>query len=303
MTNKEVLFNSLGFGDLILAKRLSDTRKIENGHRNGPVLVIGRSKEQLICLYGTSKENKNTLIKILKNNYNLNKDTYITSCIRLISINDFLTSIYHLNEKEKKILTKSLFINGFKNYSFLKEPDIEIGDIIQLNCQHLIIGETSENYVTIKVKYNDTDKIYVFDYKHKNLLPKNYRYKRVAFLSDEEINKVISESKRSYTSKRYGKLEEKSNVETNNALKVGNLIIYKRLLYYLYYELNDKKLSFAVSKNQTPISEKITIGGEVYYANFKLKQDFDENQENIILVSTASEEEKQFIKKKRRSFF
>lgn len=54
MTNKEVIFNSLSFDNLILAKRLPDTREIEKGHRNGPFLVIGRKDERLICLYATS---------------------------------------------------------------------------------------------------------------------------------------------------------------------------------------------------------------------------------------------------------
>lgn len=58
MTNKEVIFNSLTFGNLILAKRLPNTQEIEKGHRNGPFLVLGRKDDKLVCLYATSKENK-----------------------------------------------------------------------------------------------------------------------------------------------------------------------------------------------------------------------------------------------------
>lgn len=72
-------------------------------------------------------------------------------------------------------------------------------------------------------------------------------------------------------------------------------------MYYLYFELGNKKLSFSVSKNQTPISKKITIGGAEYYANFGLKRDFDENQENVLLVATATEEEKKLIKNKKNN--
>ena len=299
MTNKEVIFNSLSFGSLILAKRLQDTRKIQKGHRNGPFLVLGRKDGYLICLYATSKYSRDSLIKISKNNYNLNKDTYITSSIRLISINEFLSSIYYLDEKEKKNLIKSLYINGLQKYTFLDEPSLEIGDIIQLKQRHLIIGETIDNYVTIKVEYSNSGVIDSFDYKHKNLISKNLKYERVAFLSDEEINKCIDEAKKSYTSQKVGKLDKKMSEKNESPLKVGNLIIYKNLLYYLYYELGNKKLSFAVSKNQTPISQEITIGGDVYYANFGSKQDFDENQDNTLLVATATEQEKQLIKKKK----
>ena len=299
MTNKEVIFNSLSFGNLILAKRLPNTQEIAKGHRNGPFLVLGRKDDKLVCLYATSKENKETLMKISKSNYNLHKDTYITSCVRLISIDEFLSSIYYLNEKEKKNLIKFLYINGLKNYSFIDEPNLEIGDVIQLKHQHLIIGENNDSYITIKVDYDVLSGSYTFDYKHKNTIPKNLKYKRVAFLSEEEINNCIAESKKNYNSKKHGKLDKKVPEKFETPLKVGNLIIYKSLLYYLYYELGDKKLSFSVSKNQTPISQEITIGGNVYYANFGLKRDFDENQENTLLVATATEEEKQLIKKKR----
>ena len=45
MTNKEVIFNSLTFGNLILAKRLPNTQEIEKDHRNGPFLVLGRKED------------------------------------------------------------------------------------------------------------------------------------------------------------------------------------------------------------------------------------------------------------------
>lgn len=209
MTNKEIIFNSLSFGDWILAKRLPDTREIEKGHRNGPFLVIGRKDERLICLYTTSKENKTNLIKVSKNDYNLNKETYITSSIKLISIDEFLYSIYYLNEKEKKDLIKFLYINGLENNSFLEEPKLENGDIIQLKQQHLIVGETSDNYVTIKIKYNDSNGILEVDYRHKNFVSKNSKYKRVAFLSEEELNKHIIESRKNYNQKNMENLIRK----------------------------------------------------------------------------------------------
>lgn len=300
MKNKKAIFNILSFGSLILAKRATDTRDIEEGHKNGPFLVLGRKDEYLICLYATSKENKESLIRISKNNYNLHKDTYITSYVKYISINEFLSPIiYYLNEKDNKNLIKSLYINGLDKYLYIDEPKLEIGDIIQLKQQHLIIGETDDSYKTIKVKYDKFNMIYTFDYKHKILLSKNFKYKRVAFLSEEEINKCIEESKNNYNSKKHKKTDKKIPEKIETPLKVGNLIIYKNLLYYLYYELGDKKLSFSVNKNQTPTSQKIIIGGDEYYANFKIKRDFDENQENTLLVATATEEEKKLIKDKR----
>lgn len=301
MTNKEVIFNSLNFGNLILAKRQPNTKDIQQGHRNGPFLVLGRKDDHLICLYATSKDYKDSLIRFSKSSYNLHKDTYITSDIRLISINEFITTIYCINEKEKKNLIKFLYINGLKNCLAIDEPTLEIGDIIQLKNQHLIIGETEENYITIKAYYNTNSETYAFDYRNKNFIQKEHNYRRVAFLSEEETNKCVAEAKKNYNQKRNGKIEKKIPDKIETPLKVGNLIIYNNLLYYLYYELGDKKLSFAVSKNETSLSKQIIIGGDVYYANFGNKKDFDKNQDNTLLVATASEEEKKLIKSKRNS--
>jgi len=301
MTNKEVIFNSLSFGDLILAKRLPDTRHIEKGHRNAPFLVLGRKNEKLICLYATSNENVDSLIKISKNNYNLNKDTYITSKMILISINEYLTSLYYLNDLEKKNLIKSLYINGFENYHFLPESKLEIGDIIKLRQRHLIIDETPDDYITIKAEYNPSNKSYIFCYDNKNLFPKNLEYKRVDFLSNDELKKCIIEFKKITNSKKLEKIDKRISQKIVSPLKVGNLIVYKNLFYYLYFELGNKKLAFSVSKNKTSISKKIIIGGDEYYANFGCKRDFDENQENVRLVCTANEEEKQLIKQKRQN--
>lgn len=302
MTNKEVIFNSLSFGNLILAKRLPNTKEIEKGHRNGPFLVLGRQDDKLVCLYATSKENETSLFKISENNYNLHKDTCITSSIRLISIDEFLSPIYYLNEKEKKNLIKFLYANGLEKYSFIDEPELEIGDIIKLKQNHLIIGETEDTFITIKAEYDNLNKNYNFDYEHKHIFPKN-NYKRVGILNEEELNKCINESKRYYfNQKKHGKLNNKPVEKFDTPLKVGNLIIYNKTFYYLYYELGDKKLSFAVSKNKTSTSQEIFVDGDVYHANFGIKRDFDENQDNILFVATATEEEKKLIKNKRNLY-
>ena len=49
--SKEYIFNNLTFGNLIFAKRLPDTSEIEEGHKNGPFLVLGRKDNYLVCLF------------------------------------------------------------------------------------------------------------------------------------------------------------------------------------------------------------------------------------------------------------
>lgn len=296
-TNKEVIFNSLSFGSLILAKRAENTSQIEKGHRNGPFLVIGRKDDDLLCLYATSKEDSGSLIKMSKNNYNLDKDTYITSSVKLISINEFIASIYYLSDREKKNLIKFLCINGINGYGVLDEPRLEVGDIFYYHqYYYLIVGEKADNYITIRVEFDNDDAIYNVDYKHEKLFLKNRKYRRVAFLSVEETNKCIMEFKEKNNHKKYTKKAKEVTLENISPLQVGNLIVYKNILYYLYFDLGDKKLSFSVSKNQISASQRITINGDVYYANFGSKRDFDAKQENVLLVATATEEEKQLIK-------
>lgn len=286
--SKEYIFNNLTFGNLIFAKRSIDTSEIEEGHKNGPFLVLGRKDNYLVCLYATSK-NSDPLIKLSKSSYTLTKDTYITSSIKLISIDEFIFPMYLLKDREIRNLFKSIYIkrleDKFKNYINFKEPPLEVGDIIQLSKhKHLIIEITDNNYITIKLEYDSISDSYQFNYKNRNSLSKDLEYKRIGFLSDDEI-------------KRYS---DKIPELIDSPLKVGNLIIYEKLLYYLYYDLGGKKLSFSISKKQTPLSQEVTIAGEKYYAKFNFKKDFNKSCSDVRLVATATKEENDEINKKRR---
>lgn len=300
MLNKQFKFNNLSFGDLIIAKRNTDISKIETGHRTGPFLVIGRKDNFLECLYATSKEKDNVLITIKRNNCGLYKETHITSKVKLISINEFLSSIYSLNEQERKNLIKVFYINEFGDYKKFPEPHIEIGDIIQKKCQHLIISEKEDNYITLKIEYDNVRKSYVVDCKNQSALSKNDKYKRVGFLFEDEIKRCLEDSKNTSKFKSDTIINRHSNEIVESPLKIGNLVLYKEKLFYLYYELGDKSFSFAVNKKAANItSEKITIGGNIYFADFENKQDFETQQDDVILVGKATDEEKQLIKSKR----
>ena len=62
MSNKDIIFNNLKFGDLILAKRELDVSRIKRGHKVGPFVVIGRKNGYLICLYCTSSNSKGSIL-------------------------------------------------------------------------------------------------------------------------------------------------------------------------------------------------------------------------------------------------
>lgn len=286
--SKEYIFNNLTLGNLILAKRAPDTSEIEEGHKIGPFLVLGRKGDYLVCLYGTSKSS-NSLIKLSKNSYTLSKDTYIKSSIKLISFEDFISLMYQLKDREIRNLFKSIYLKGlennFKNYINFKEPPLEIGDIIQLSKhKHLIIEVTDNNYITIKLEYDSISDSYQFNYKNRNSLSKDLEYKRIGFLSDDEI-------------KRYS---DKIPEFSNSPLKIGNLIVSRKLLYYLYCEIGAKKLSFSVSRKCTPLSEEITIDGKKYYAKFNSRREFFKSCSDVRLIATATKEENDEIAKKRR---
>ena len=69
---------------------------------------------------------------------------------------------------------------------------------------------------------------------------------------------------------------------------------------YLYYKLEDKYLSFKVDRTYTPNSHEINIDGVPYYANFKLKKDFDNSCHDVSFVSRSTDEEYEKINKKRK---
>ena len=283
---KEEIFKKLSFGNLIYAKRASDTSEIEEGHKVGPFLVIGRKDEYLVCLYCTSKNN-DSLIKLSDDNYCLRKETYITSSVQLISIDEFISLMYLLKEREQRNLFKSIYIKGlvkkFKSYIDIEEPPLEIGDVVKIDKnKYLIIGETADEYLTIKAKYSKGR--YDLNPNSKKSLSKKSKYKRIGFLLDIELKKTID-----WIS------------EVNNPpLRVGNLIISDKLLYYLYYELGDKKLAFLVKRNSTPFTQEVTISSEKYYINFNSKREFEKGYTNVCLVATATKEENENIKKLRR---
>ena len=81
--------------------------------------------------------------------------------------------IFHSTEEEKKDIIKFLYINGLQDYSFIDEPNLEIGDIIQLKPRHLIIGEANDIYITISARYDVSKGSYTFDYPQELPIPKN----------------------------------------------------------------------------------------------------------------------------------
>lgn len=286
--SKEYIFNNLTLGNLILAKRAPDTSEIEEGHKIGPFLVLGRKGDYLVCLYGTSKS-FNSLIKLSKNSYTLSKDTYIKSSIQLISFEDFISLMYQLKDREIRNLFKSIYLkeleDKFKPYIDIEKQVLEVGDIIEANKgKYLIIKVTDTSYIAIKANYNKASGGYKFNYKNKISLSKDFDYKRIGFLSDEEIRKYSD------------KIPEFSN----SPLKIGNLIVSRKLLYYLYCEIGAKKLSFSVSRKRTPLSEEIIIDGKKYYAKFNSRREFFKSCSDVRLVATATKEENDEINKKRR---
>lgn len=79
--NKE--YKNLKRLDIIWAKRYNNKKErndIELGHREGSYIVVGKDKNNLLCLYGTSKipedKNKDNFILIPKDDNLFYKDIY-----------------------------------------------------------------------------------------------------------------------------------------------------------------------------------------------------------------------------------
>jgi len=294
MTNKEFRFENLSFGDVIIAKRGVNTDNIKEGHKNGPFIVLENNGKYLTCLYCTSQINRKKLIKLNKEVTNLEKDTYVTTNTYQISINEYLNFVSSLGENTKKNIIKSLYLSG-KKFNF-EMPCIEVGDIIRHGSRYLVIDEEKDDYIVIKIDYDTLE----LDFSKKLLLPKKNQYSREGYLTISTLNEINKNTKKLRHDSEYQNLKSKLETKKVVPLKTGNLVIYKKMLCYIYYELNDKRLAFIVSKDEMPKSELVLIGGEEYYINFKNKYEFDSNNNQVSLFAIATNEEQENIKIQRK---
>ena len=84
---------------------------------------------------------------------------------------------------------------------------------------------------------------YNFDYEHKYIFPKK-KYKRVAFLSEAEIDECIIKSKNNFNQKKHGKLNSRPIEKNDTPLKVVQInLLYKSIILILLIIK-----SFAISK-------------------------------------------------------
>ena len=171
---KKSRLNNLKIGDIILAKRYKndiEKNQINEGHQNGPFIIIKKKRNKVYALYCTSADyDDNDNYILLPNNYNLSKKTYIyTSKEYEIEDNQYIRLLDKLSKDDLNKINKIIYLKGkIKKIKYR----FSIGDIIKYNNNLYYVFNVNKKFLqcyTIFKKNNSknpiiiNDVIYYFD--------------------------------------------------------------------------------------------------------------------------------------------
>lgn len=314
------VFDSLKFGDLIIAKRYNtelQKQKIEPGHEVGPYVVLGRSeKGNLLCFKASSVcpkdyigKNSVFALKIIDPTFMniINKDTYVrTTRVVEVSRDRFLIKVYSFNEFLLKKLKKRIALNReldiIKNADRVKKYDVQIeaGDIIEKSGLWYLILYFDENNEALclpllRKNTNETinigERSFNVDFNRIVKLKSIASVKRVGFVDNDKQLEALLAKIRKY-------LKYKAEYYT---IKRGSLIEFEGLLYFIYGEEGNAWLAHQVwRENINSRLEKIVINQEYYYLDFKKFACLEKDIAKYKIVALASEREIDYYKKLKK---
>lgn len=272
----EKILSSIEIGDIILAKRYKQEKEketIAEGHQNGPYIVVGKTKDGLICSAGKSAIPNafkvDDYFKIKLEDYKLDKDTYFKLInLELIDDYSFIYKIDNLNSEDKETFLRNIKYRSNHNYIMdgVKKPfaiEIHMGDIISVNgTNYIIIKEESDRFGCIKLKTGRT-KLKIEDMKNLNYL------NIVEFDKKEDIKYLatISPNLLIYSLKRQREYIENYNNRT--IPQRGSVIAKNRQLYYIYGEEQENWLIFKISRNYSHLMDEINIKSHKFYTIYE----------------------------------
>lgn len=316
------VFDSLKFGDLIIAKRYTteeQRRKIEAGHEVGPFVVLGQGeKGNLLCFYCTGELPQDYISQVgafyLKlSNASLinliNKNTYVrTNRVREVTRERFIKKVGSLDDFIKHQLKKQIALS--QNIGIIKNGDklkkynipIEAGDIIEKSNSWYLILYFNENKkaVCLPLLRYKTDEIitiggrkYNVDFNKIVILNSIKKAKRIGFVDSEtqlpsllvKIEKYLKYWEEFYTIKR------------------GSLVEYDGLLYYIYGEEGNTWLAYQVwQESYEDMVEKIVINQKYYCSDFKTNVKLEKEGTTYDVLALASEKEIDYNKKVKKYY-
>lgn len=297
-------------GNIIWAKRYDNEKEmlsIPEGHREGPYVIIHKDKKKVYGLKCGSnpKDNIYTRVKLSKELYGLNKDTYVyTAKLVLLNKERYEHYINNIFQEDLDNIHKSMDIYKIRtgNKIDVYPPDKIIydfteGDIVKYKGKDYYIYSADLQYYYLMPIYRTTNgdidinnRKYSFDFDEEKIMkiPLNEKL-QIENITDMKKRKLI----KLYRAKAILSMKEK------NTLKRGKLINYKDNMYYIYGEYEQTFLVYDIHRQNNESLFEIIINGCKYYTSFE-ENALPKEMECKILQS-ASEIEMEEIKKAKKS--
>lgn len=326
-SEKKVLppkLQNLKFGDIIFAKRystLEEREQMEEGHRTGPFIVVGKNQDSILAIYGTSKVPKKIvylyyffLDRVSGDQFTLTKDTYFQiSKICHIREEQYVSSLGALCEKEQNFISKQMKIARDRGrYRYLGNIDLklpktkaEFGDIVSYqNKVYFIFRENQDSLFGFELKMGNEDsenriyinkKYYILDYEKEIEIPKKHPLGQIRLVDLPSPNAIkgILERRKKY-------LEEK---EKQKECSRGTIIKNQDAIYYIYGEEGQEWLVFQVFDEEQNSTQCIRVNTTEFYTRFSKKMTLSKKDaKDYTIVTKAKELEMDEIKKQKKSY-
>ncbi len=309
--HKEDYFKTIEVGKIVWAKRYrseEEKEKIEQGHREGPYLVIGKKKNKLYCLPCTSKENKELWEHLYYNMGKIKDEMEKSTIVRTNRIEELTPERYvwtmgSASPNDFNKINKKMYIvknqtrnNNLKN-KFIKY-NLDIGDIIFYKndlyyiknitekfyqCNQIHLCKNSRNPVNIN------GKIYSFNFEAYKNIKKKRNLKLIDICRETRIEGIKA------LNQKYVKTKE-----TQNIIKRGNVIKAFGENYYVYGEFENNWLVHKIYRIQEDKKYiKVRINKSEFYIDLQGNKLI--KSPNYEIVKMATEEEIEYIKNLKKS--
>lgn len=297
ITDEKIKFlenlKKIEIGDIIWAKRYNteeEKKTIEEGHREGPFIVLDKTKNYLLCCYGTGVERANSKynFEIKKDGYCLSKDTYFNVMdFNFIDEKTFIKFGDKLTEKDKNNFFKKLkslnfgyyYHNNIKKYF---DFTLQLGDVINYKGNKYIITNIHDNKLYCipighkEIELLDVNKI---DYSNIVFLDSSIKFKCVKTVSENMLLGILKKQK-----------EYLKNITNSNEPQRGSLVNINNKYYYIYGEEGNEWLLFEVYKLKKENFETIYIGKQKYYTDFNNNLKINKQYINKAEILATNEE-------------
>lgn len=281
------LFKQIESGDVIYALMPFSKKylkKIPEGHRSRPYLIVKKNKHELIAYQCSSKLHNSFKIyeyySYKQIVYESNKDSYFyLKNTYQIPIQNIHKVFHPIIDKDKKAIQRRLLIsemNGNRDLIFFDiEVQNEIGDIVLFNKKRYLVYQKDSSYLyTYLVSYKSVNKenevsllvskkLYFIQVNNQQILNSNRYISTIWLLSKIEMQGF-------YKKKEELKKKKHVNNQQNNIVKfdyrIGTIITNDLYEEYIYlYTLNKKRYGIRVSVTKKEQIQIAKIKGTVKF--------------------------------------